>query len=74
MYDLRMRLTRHFLAFHAGVKIGRAKQLMNADFKKIADVAEAEPQQLTKVIQYLSKEKVRVLMMGMNRHVARGWV
>ena len=40
-----------------GVKIGRAKQLLNAGFKKIADVANAEPQQLTKAIQFLSNPK-----------------
>ena len=40
-----------------GVKIGRAKQLLNAGFKKIADVAYAEPQQLTKAIQFLSNPK-----------------
>ena len=40
-----------------GVKIGRAKQLLNAGFKKIADVANAEPQQLTKAIEFLSNPK-----------------
>ena len=40
-----------------GVKIGRAKQLLNAGFKKIADVANTEPQQLTKAIQFLSNPK-----------------
>ena len=48
------------MTYLTGVKIGRAKQLLNADFKKIADVAEAEAHQLTKAIQYLSKEKVSV--------------
>ena len=43
-----------------GVKIGRAKQLLNANFKKIADVAQAEPHQLTEVIQFLTKTKVEL--------------
>ena len=40
-----------------GVKIGRAKQLLNANFKKIVDVAQAKPRQLTEVIQFLTKTK-----------------
>ena len=39
------------------MKIGRAKQLLNAGFKKIADVANAEPQQLTMAIRFLSTPK-----------------
>ena len=41
-----------------GVKIGRAKQLLNTGFKKIANVANAKPQQLTKAIPFLSNPKV----------------
>ena len=40
-----------------GVKIGCAKQLLNIGFKKIADVANVEPQQLTKAIPFLSNPK-----------------
>ena len=40
-----------------GVKIGRAKQLLNTGFKKIANVANAKPQQLTKAIPFLSNPK-----------------
>ena len=59
-----------------GVKIGRAKQLLNAGFKKIADVADAEPQLLTKAIQFLSNPKVRKIVKtaSVNRCLIHGSV
>ena len=40
-----------------GVKIGRAKQLLKASFKRIADVAEAKVDDLTAAIQFLSSKQ-----------------
>ena len=58
------------------MKIGRAKQLLNAGFKKIADVADAEPQLLTKAIQFLSNPKVRKIVKtaSVNRCLIHGSV